>query len=372
MRSHDMTRGALNVNLVRTPRVSGPGNALSPIAPMKTPVRLAACLALLPLVAFAQSTVFHTTFVSDTLNQASYTPTASSTNWNIASSKNSSTSAVSGSGLNLVLPSTSSGYVEAQTTFSNSGVTLSSVGEYVTVTAVFTANSNILAGTTGGSWLAVGLYDSNGSKPLNTLGNGGLTTANTTYASGGTVGWEGYSAVIRSDNVSGNSAGSTAVTLRSVQNSGTLTSAAQALSYSGTGGYAYPAGTNLVSSNTDAATGDALTNGGVYTLTYSIQLSAANTYTVTTNLYDGNGTSGTNLATLSGTASGATFLAGPFDGLMVGYRYSTTAATSNLTVTDVQITSNAVSAVPEPATYAVLAGLAALGVAAWRRRREVD
>lgn len=331
--------------------------------------RLTACLALLPLAAFAQSTLFHTTFGSDTVNQASYTPTASSTNWNVASSKNSTTSSVSGSGLNLTLPATSSGYVEAQTTFANSGLALSTVGDYVTVKTVFTANSNILAGTGGGSWLAIGLYDSNGSKPLNTLNNSALTTANATYASGGTVGWEGYSATIRADNLAGNSAGSSAITLRAAQTTGTLTSAAQALSYSGTGGYAYPAGTNLVSSNTDAATADALTNGGIYTLTYSIQLSAANTYTVSTNLYDGNGTSGTNLATLSGTASGATFLTGPFDGLMIGYRYSTTSATSNLTITDVAITTNVASAVPEPSTYAAFAGLAALGLVAWRRRR---
>lgn len=331
--------------------------------------RLVACLAAFPLVTFAQSTLFHTTFGSDTVNQASYTPTVSSTNWNIASSKNS-TGSVSGSGLNLALPATSSGYVEAQTTFSNSGVALSTVGDYITVTTVFTANSNILAGTAGGSWLAIGLYDSNGTKPLSGLMSSGLTTGNTTYASGGTVGWEGYSATIRADNVAGNSSGSSAITLRAAQTTGTLTSAAQSLSYSGSGGYAYPAGTNLVSSNTDAATADALTNAGIYTLTYRIQLSAANTYTVSTNLYDGNGTSGTNLATLSGTASGATFLTGPFDGLMIGYRYSTTSAASNLTITDVAIASNVASAVPEPSTYAALAGLAALGVVAWRRRRQ--
>ncbi|HLP24693.1 MAG TPA: PEP-CTERM sorting domain-containing protein [Acidobacteriota bacterium] len=337
---------------------------------MKITIRhLGACLALLPLAALAQNTVFHTTFGSDSLNQAAYTPTSSSTNWDIASSKNSTSTSLTGSGLNLTLPSTSSGYVEAQTTFSNSGVTLSTVGDYITVKTVFTANSNILAGISGGSWLAIGLYDSNGSKPLNTLNNSALTTGNATYASGGTVGWEGYSAVIRADNAVGNSAGSSAVTFRPAQTTGTLTSAAQALSYSGSGGYFYPAGTNLNTSNTDAATGDALTNGNTYTLTYNILLSAANTYTISTNLYDGNGTTGTNLATISGTAAGATFLTGPFDGLMIGYRYSNTSATSNLTLTDVLITSNVASAVPEPSTYAALVGLAALGFVGWRRRR---
>jgi hypothetical protein len=42
---------------------------------------------------------------------------------------------------------------------------------------------------------------------------------------------------------------------------------------------------------------------------------------------------------------------------------------STLSLTAGQLT--AVSAVPEPATYAALAGLAMLGVVAWRRRSSV-
>lgn len=319
-------------------------------------------LALLPAALSAQSTIFHTDFSTgnDTLNQASFTPTSSSTNWDIVSSKNATTSAVSSSGLLISMASTSAGVVEAQTVFSSSPVQLSNTGDFITATAVFTATNNILTGGLG-SRLYIGLYNSAGSLPLNTLNNAGLTTAASDKTTGGTIGWQGYTGAISFDG------SNTSIATRPIQNTGTLTNAAQDLALSGSGGYNYPAGQNLVLSTATSATAS-LTNGQQYTLTYSINMTSATSATITINLYDGVGTTGLNEATIVGTATGANLLTTAFDGLMIGERYANTAAASSMTITDLAITTN-VSAVPEPATYAAILGAAGLAVAAIRRRR---
>lgn len=319
-------------------------------------------IALLPVALSAQSTVFHTDFSTDTLNQASFTPTATSTAWNIASTKNA-TSSVGASGLSIGMPSTSSGFVEAQTVFSNTPYQLATTGDKITATITFTATNNILTGGIG-SQLLVGLFQSGGTTPLANLQNSGLSTATgSPNATGGTQLWQGYNSRISYDG------GSSTTYTRAQQTGAGTTSANQELVFQGGGGgYANPAGTLLPGSSSAAAATTALTNGNTYTLVFEITRTDASTLSITNNLFDGAGTAGTNLATLATSVTGTSLLTDTFDGLGFGYRFSNTAAASSLNITDVLITSN-VSNIPEPATYAAILGAAGLAATAIRRRR---
>lgn len=318
-------------------------------------------LALLPVALSAQSTIFHTDFSTDTLNQASFTPTSTSTAWNIASTKNA-TSSVGASGLSIGLPSTSSGFVEAQTVFSNTPYQLATTGDKITATITFTATNNILTGGTG-SQIFVGLFQSGGSTPLANLQSSGLsTTTGSANATGGTQLWQGFNSRISYDG------GGSGILTRAQQSGAGTTSANQELVFQGGGGgYANPAGTLVATDSTTAATA-ALTNGNTYTLVFEITRTNATTLSITNNLFDGAGTAGTNLATLATSVTGTNLLTDTFDGLGFGYRFSNTAAASSLNITDVLISSN-VSAIPEPATYAAILGIAGLAVVAIRRRR---
>lgn len=315
-------------------------------------------LAVVPAALHAQTTVFNTSFVSDTLNQASYTPTSSATAWNIASGKNA-TSSISGGNLNLGIPATTSGFVEAQTVLPGS-YALTNNTESLAVTVVFTATSNILTGGTG-SQVFVGLFEGDGNKPLANLQTSGITTtAGSANATGGTQLWQGYNSRISYD------AGSSAVITRPKQNGVGTTSANQDLLFQGGGGaYVNPGGVNLATSAALSATA-ALTNGSTYTLTYSITRTDSSTLSFATNLYDGIGTTGTNLASISATATGANLLTSTFSALAFGYRYSNTSAASSIAVNDLTVV---YTAVPEPSSFAALAGLAGLGLVATRRRR---
>lgn len=320
-------------------------------------------LALLPAaLTAADLTVFHTDFNSDSLNQASFTPTATSTTWNIASTKNA-TSSLAGGDLALGIPSTTSGFLEAQTVFSSTPYQLANVTDALTVTVTFTATNNILTVGTG-SQLFAGLFQSGGVKPLANLQSSGLsTTVSSPNATGGTQLWQGYNSRISFDG------GNSAVITRPMQNGAGTTSANQDLLFQGGGGqYPNPTGTTLVTSNTAAAT-TALTNGNPYTLVFQITRSDATTLSISNTLFDGVGTSGTNLATISSTATAANLLTDTFDGLAIGYRFSNNpGAASSITFTDLEVVYT--STVPEPSTYAAILGVAGLALAALRRRRD--
>lgn len=318
-------------------------------------------LALFPVVASAQTTVFHTDFGSDSLNQASYTPTSTSTAWNIASTKAATSSLASGD-LALGIPSTTSGFVEAQTVFSSTSYQLANVSDSISVTVQFTATNNILVGGTG-SQLFIGLFQSDGNKPLANLQNTGLTTATgSPNATGGTQLWQGFNSRIAYDG------GTSVIATRPQQNGGGTTSANQDLLFQGGGGaYVSPGGTNIGTANTVAGTA-ALTNGNQYTMVFSVTRTNATTLAFSTNLYDGLGTGGTNLATVGATATGANLLTDTFNGLGIGYRFSNSpAAASSIVFSDLAVVYT--TAVPEPSSCALLAGLAGLGLVATRRRR---
>ena len=320
---------------------------------------------VMPLAAFGQTSVFNTTFDSgsNALNSSTFDISATGSTWNVASPK--SASANLASGLTMSLPSTSSGFVEAQTRFATTPITLSSAGDYVKVVTTFTG-TNVLSGSgvNTGAQLFIGLFDSGGSNPANGLMSSGLsTTSGSSYATGGTQLWDGYNARVSY------TGGTSVIGTRPQQTGAGTTSANQELLFQGGGGqYANPAGTNLITSNVASATA-AITAGDTYTLAYTITLTDVNTYSIGYELFAGSDTSGSAFSSLTvNNVTGTTYLTDSFDGLAMGYRYIGTAATSSITYSSLEVLTNTVSAIPEPSTYALGAGALALAFVGWQRR----
>ncbi len=107
-----------------------------------------------------------------------------------------------------------------------------------------------------------------------------------------------------------------------------------------------------------SGTGKVLTSGAVYTLRMELNYASASLMNVTVSYLD----SLSNVVA-SVTASDSSGIVGAFDSFM--YRASAHASFGAAQ----NITGFSVTAIPEPSTYAALAGLAALGLVAYRRRQ---
>lgn len=339
---------------------------------MKNPSRpsLIALLSLISAVAQADTTVFTDNFSNgSTVNGASIpggTPLASSTSYDIASTKAATTgSAISAGQLRLSLnAATTGGFVEAQALFRSSPITLASTGDYIDLTYTFANTSGtLLAGGTA-SYLWTGLYNSGGAAPVaGSLNNSGLnTTAGSAYATGNAAGWQGYASRI-------SNGGTSQLYTRLPQTGVGTTSANQELlgNNVGSGAYNNPAGSQIGSSQTSAV---ALTAGAQYTLAYRLTYDAgANNLVITDSLYSGTSATGTPLLTQTGTASGATMPTLSFDGLAIGLRNSGTSYNPLIDISLITVTANIAPVVPEPSSAALaLAGIAALGLIQRRHR----
>lgn len=263
-----------------------------------------------------------TTVFSDTFNNGSVlnptspgsypAVTANSTGYEIASTKNSTGSAnngISSGDLKYGYASTTSGFCEIQALFTNSPVALASTGDSIELTMTFTATSGILStGSTSSAAIYWGMYNSGSpqSAPVSGLNNSGLNgTANSPFATGGTQLWQGY--------VESQALGSEKINTRpqqNITNAASATSATQELLGSGasTGTYTNPAGANITP-NGSTSLGASLANGaGVqYTEDMLISLTGPGTLSITTGLYSGVGTGGTQLSTQTVSATGAIF-----------------------------------------------------------------
>lgn len=325
---------------------------------------LAACLAVLPVLGFAQATVFSTTFdaAHNALNSSTFNITSQGSTWNVASTKDATGSSLTAGGLKLTIPA-ASGFVEAQTRFTTSPITLSANGDYVKVVTTFSGTNVMRSGAGGSSQLNIGLFDTSGSNPLTGLNNAGVGVPGINIT-GAAQTWEGYIAKI----AEGSTGASSGVYQRPVQNPGGTTSSSQDLLFPlATGGFS--SSVPAVGSSNQAGVWAALSNATTYTLAFTITRASSTSYTIGYDLFSGSGTGGTTLATYSATTSGATYLTGlTFDGLAIGARYTSSATTNDITYSSLSVSTNTISAVPEPSTYAALAGLAALGLVAWRRR----
>src|ERR1017187_5836518 len=306
---------------------------------------LAATLATPPLLQ-AQTAIFTDTFGSSTLNGTSTpggTAAASSTSYDIASTKADTTGPTIGAGkLKLALNGgTTAGYMEFQALFTSTPVQLVNVGDSINLTFTFTNTSGTLLAGGNGSFINAGLYNSGGSAPLaGSLNSSGLNgTAGSANQVGGCTNWQGY--VV---NVNTNSFTSKFFT-RPVQFGGT-TSANQDLLYSGagTGLFASPGGTQIGPNFTASPV---LTSGATYTMSYNLTLTAAGTITLVNNIYTGGDTSGTLLSswtTNTGAANTYTNYSNSFDGFAIGVANKGTSLNPLMDISRIAITKNVYAA----------------------------
>lgn len=320
-------------------------------------------LIALAVVAFASispaATVFQDTFNGgSTLNPGTYpTPTATSTGYNILSTKAATTGPTLSTGqLRLSLnAATTSGVVETQALTPDA--TLSAAGDVLRYTVTFVNTSDLLTAGTSSAFYA-GIYNSGGSAPY-VLNNSGLnTTAGSAFATGGAFGWQGYVARIAP------TGGTAQIYTRPAQNGTDTSSQNQDVVGNNAGGGLYdsPAGSSL--SSTSSTLG-ALVNGDTYTFQLAVTLNGDASQTFESSLYSGASATGTPLWTQSGSDSSP--LATTYNAIAIGYRNS---GTSLNPVIGVQSVSLDVAAVPEPSGLALLGlGVAATRCLAMRRKR---
>lgn len=279
------------------------------------------------------ATIFTDSFATSTINGPS-TPTSSATSYDIASSKNSSACSIAAGDLKILLPATTSGFVQAQARFASTPVPLTNSGDYLELTAAFTATANVISGGSGaGSFLCYGLFNSGGSAPLTVLANSGLsTTLGSPNSTGGVQGWQGYVSRV------GIATATSTIITRPAQSGVDTSSQNQDLIGNNWGGGAFdtPAGVTLGSLTSTSSLSDLQQ----YTLTFRLTLTAASNYSIESKLYSGLGTNGSVVFSQSATASGADFLTSSFDGLVLGYRYSGASAASTLNVSSFTVTTS--------------------------------
>lgn len=286
------------------------------------------------------------------------TPTASSTSYDMNSSKNA-TAAIAPGDLNMELPSTSSAFMEAQAVFTSTPVTLQTTGDYIDFILEFTDTANLTVGTTTQNYLGIGLFNSGGVVPLTDNMNSGATI----NTSGGAQTWSGYYSQIAGKGASGTT--SSKIFNRSAQSAA---SGSQTLLFetgSVTGGYGNPVASQLINGSQTSTLN--LTNGDQYTEDFRITLTGAGQLTVTNTLYAGLGTGGAVLFTLGGYSNNVPSTT--FDSLAFGFEAKSSSFTLTQDVSLVEI-SDSIAVVPEPSTWMLLAsGFAMLvGLVARRRR----
>ncbi|HLP02834.1 MAG TPA: pectinesterase family protein [Opitutaceae bacterium] len=289
---------------------------------MQTPRFLSAfvCAALvLYSVGRAQTTVFNDTFTGTgralNTNPASpATPTIDAAAYQLMSSKtwNPVTSIEAGH-LRFGIAATTSGHIEAQAVFTQYPIALANVGDYVEFSATFTDTAGLLMQP---GHLCLGLYESGGSAPIAGGLNGTATSSSATAGTGGVRNWKGFV------NRMFYTGASNKIVTRPAQTGTGNSNTNQDLLTEGSSSQSYSNPT--FTAITTAASTLSLTAGAQYTASFRITLTAASTLQLVGSLHPGADTSGTALYTITGSATGASFLTSTFDGLALGWR-----ATSN-------------------------------------------
>lgn len=315
-----------------------------------------ACVLVLSVPrASAQVTIFNDTFGSgSTLNAAPTAPTANSTSYEqgFGITATGSGGSISSGDLMLKGGTTSSLVVEMAALFTATPLTLPSIGSEIDLQVVWVATTNILSGTSTGSQIGIGLYDSGGSAPQ----QGTTIFDSTTSPTGGAKGWEGYAA-------STLQAGTAKIYARPIQNNATLATNQELLfnNVSSSQSYHDPSAGNLTGASKSSTNN--LTALATYTSELRITLTGATSLAVSNTLFSGAGTGGTVLWSQNGTTNNATDVT--FDGMAFGYRYSGSSAATELDINSIAVTTN----VPEPSTWMLVGSGLALMIGLARRRR---
>jgi len=275
----------------------------------------------------SQATIFfHDTFASGSTltNPTPVAPTASSTSYQLSSSKAvTSTNALPGF-LKYGINTTTGGGVEVQALFTSSPVALSQVNDYIQLTVTFTNEAGLL---TANGAMGFGLYNGGQVQPIagGAMINDALSSASD-HVTGGVQMWQGYWGQLAFTGANSR------ILTRPAQTTGTdnrnqnLTSTgSSSQSYAGPGGAVVGA-----QSSTPSVT---LVPGQTYTVVFSVQLVDASTLAITNTLYSGPNTNGTMLSQFGGVASGSTYIGSAFDALAIGWRAQ--ANTTGGTVIDI-------------------------------------
>jgi hypothetical protein len=321
-------------------------------------MQLAVCLALLGANLAEGATIFSDDFSTSTLNSATpAAPTATSTNYEVLSTKNATASSIASGSLQLNMGNTSSGFAELEALFKSSPVALTQTGDYVQLTVHFVPTSVNLNGST--STLNIGLYNSHGAGPVPgaTMNNAQLDDDPGSNPTGNAAGWEGYVG-----RIGATTAASSQTYTRPIQVGETSNEAQDGLfNNAGGGAYDNPSGVSVQTGGTGAD----LVNGTAYTLWLKATYDAGTGFVTTAyELSDANGV----LDSLSGPTDGTTTVATSFDALALGVRGTGSTGPYILDIRSIDVDSN-VSMVPEPAALISLA-MAAVAFGLSRKRRK--
>jgi pectin methylesterase-like acyl-CoA thioesterase len=307
----------------------------------KITLLLLAVALVAPQILRAQTVIFTDTFSSSTTNGTSTpggTPTASSTSYDLASTKDGRTCSIGAGKFTVKLAGgTTAGYIEAQAIFASTPVQLVNIGDSITLTVAFTNSVGTLLAGGSGSLICAGLYYSGSPSALPVAGslvNTGLGSG-VTFTNGFCQNWQGYVSQLASNTLTSK--------VYTRTNQGALNNANQDLLFSGsgTGLYNTPGGAQLGANFTGGPT---LVSGAKYTLSFTILLTAVGQVAVTNSLFDVNGSL---ICTYGGTSSGgATFInnGNYFDGLAIGVANKGTSFNPSIDISQIQITKNVYAA----------------------------
>jgi hypothetical protein len=325
-------------------------------------IPISMALFLTTAIGWSQTTFFSDNFSNgSTTNKVSIpggTPTASSTSYDLASTKNTiSACSINPNDLKVALTGpTSSGFFDVQALFTTNAISLNAINDYIDVAITFTNTMGTILGpsasTSSALWL--GLFNSGSSYLVQTnypvpggvLANSGLTAnGGSPYAAGNCALWQGYVGQMLTGT------GSRLIT-RPLQNGASTTSANQELlgNGAGSGTFSNPTGNSLANSGgTTGPTSASILTNVAYTIDLRITFSGSAVLTVSNALYQGTSTAGTMVwSEISTNASGANFLTTAFDGLGFGLRAS--GSTPSTVTPEMDVSAILITGVSSPPT----------------------